>query len=173
MSYRMNQDDPTAIAKHILRTVKYATLATVTSDGLPWNSPVRFVHDEELNVYWFSNKDSQHSRNVRHNGHVFIVIYDSTVTEGHGKGLYLQATAEELQDTSEVWAARMLIEEPLRRTAADFQGEAVRRAYKATVRKAWINGAQRSAAGLNLQDYRIEVPVASLKVQSSAPVNSL
>jgi hypothetical protein len=35
---------------------------------------------------------------VRRSGEVFIVIYDSTVPEGKGDGLYIQAKAYQLED---------------------------------------------------------------------------
>lgn len=59
-------------AAEIITQIQYTTLATVTPEGLPWNSPVARVYDQELNFYWFSDKEGQHSRNVRHNGQVFI-----------------------------------------------------------------------------------------------------
>lgn len=42
---------PAETAAKILRTIRYATLATVTPDGKPWNSPVAHVLDADLNIY--------------------------------------------------------------------------------------------------------------------------
>lgn len=95
-------------AAEILQRIQYATLATVTEDGRPWNSPVYALHDEQGRIYWVSDKLGQHSRNVRHNGQVFIVIYDSTVPEGDGEGLYLQAKAYQLEDPDEIRKVRRL-----------------------------------------------------------------
>lgn len=159
----MHQDEPTQSAKTILKTVKYATLATVTPEGLPWSTPVRFVCDDALNIYWFSNKESCHSQNIRANGRLFIVIYDSTVPEGHGKGVYLQATARELEDRDEIWASRMLVDEAVRRTPEHFSGEASRRAYIAEPHSAWMNVSERDSAGVHLRDYRIELSLSDLR----------
>ena len=63
-------------AAEILQQIQYATLATVNTEGQPWNSPVAALHDGMLNVYWISDKEGQHSRNILSNGRVFIVIYD-------------------------------------------------------------------------------------------------
>jgi len=40
-----------------------------------------------------SDKNGQHSKNIAENNRVFIVIYDSTVPEGDGEGVYIQAMA--------------------------------------------------------------------------------
>lgn len=57
--------------KKILQTIKYATIATASKNGKPWNSPVAHIYDDQLNIYWFSDKESQHSQNVRKNENVF------------------------------------------------------------------------------------------------------
>lgn len=85
-------------AAEIMDTIQYATVATVTDYGQPWNSPVFALHDSEGCMYWFSDKEGQHSKNVRHNGTAFIVIYDSTVSEGKGEGVYLQVKVSQLDD---------------------------------------------------------------------------
>ena len=89
-------------ANEILGEISYATVATASTDGKPWNSPVRHFCDSDLNIYWFSDKLNQHSRNIRENPDVFIVIYDSTVPEGAGEGVYIEAQARELNDPEEI-----------------------------------------------------------------------
>ncbi len=37
-------------AKQVLENIIYATIATSTKDGQPWNSPVRCVYDKDLNI---------------------------------------------------------------------------------------------------------------------------
>ena len=44
-------------AAEIIQSIQYATLATVTPDGLPWNSPVFALHDNEGAIYWVSDKE--------------------------------------------------------------------------------------------------------------------
>jgi hypothetical protein len=77
----MKPDDK---ARSILDRLYYATLSTVDPNGNPWNSPVYCAY----NVYWGSHVESQHSQNIRANGKVFIVVYDSTVQPGDGEGVY-------------------------------------------------------------------------------------
>jgi hypothetical protein len=150
-------------AKEILNTIRYATIATASKEGKPWNSPVAHVNDNDLNIYWFSDKANQHSQNVRENENVFIVIYDSTVPEGDGEGVYIEAKAMELSDPEEIQFARKLKKGPgYNRPADDFLGEAIRRVYKAVPQHVWMNAAEEKD-GVFLRDYRVSIPLDDLK----------
>lgn len=153
-------------AKEILQKIIYATIATAGKDGKPWNSPVRHVYDDELNVYWFSDKENQHSKNVRDNEDVFIVVYDSTVPEGDGEGVYIQAKAVELNDPEEIRLARRIKKGVDMDAPDDFMGDAVRRVYKAVPQRVWMNDAE-VTDGVFIRDYKVEIPLdvirASLK----------
>src|SRR5258708_5704103 len=83
-------------ARKILKKIKYITIATVKANGQPWNTPVFAAFDEKLNFYWNSTRYSVHSTNIRRNARVFLVVYDSTVKEGFGEGVYMLARAKEL-----------------------------------------------------------------------------
>lgn len=124
-------------AKRIIETIKYATLATVSSDGQPWNSPVFALHDDDFNFYWASSKESQHSQNIRQTGKVFIVIYDSTAGPGEGEGVYVQAEAQEIETEQEFDELKKLNGNL---QSEKFLGESTKRFYKATPVKAWVNG---------------------------------
>ena len=150
------------LAKDILHKIIYATVATSSQDGKPWNTPVRYVYDSDLNLYWFSDKNNQHSRNVRANEDVFIVIYDSTVADGRGEGIYLEAKAYELDNPDEIRAARRLKRGADTDAPEDYMGEAVRRVYKAVPNRAWINDAEEKD-GVFVRDLRIEIPLAALR----------
>jgi len=144
-------------AKAILNEIIYANVATSDKNGQPWNSPVRHVYDENLNIYWFSDKESQHSKNVRENENVFIVIYDSTVPEGEGEGVYIQAKAHEVTDPDEITFARHIKKgQNYNRPADDFLGNAVRRVYKAVPQKVWMNDAE-IEDGIFIRDYRVDI----------------
>ncbi len=149
-------------AKEILETIKYATLATVTADGKPWNSPVASILDDDLNVYWFSDKEGQHSKNVRANGEVFIVVYDSTAPWGQGEGVYIQAKAYELNDPNEIREARRIKKGAGDDDPAEFMGDAVRRVYKAVPQKAWMNDDVIEDDKF-IKDIRVEVSLEDLK----------
>ena len=149
-------------AKEIIETISYATIASANKEGKPWNTPVFFVHDHKLNIYWFSDKHNQHSQNVRENEDVFIVIYDSTVPEGDGEGVYIQAKAVELNDPEEIRRAGIIETGPGRDTPDDFVGDAIRRVYKAIPQQAWMNDAE-VRDDIFIRDYRIELPLDELR----------
>ncbi len=150
-------------AKNILATIRYATIATASKAGKPWNTPVAHTFDDNLNLYWVSDKENQHSRNVRENVDIAIVIYSSTVPAGSEEGVYFEAKAVELSDPDEIRFMRRIkkgadYDEP----ADAFLGDAVRRVYKATIVSAWMNDAEEHD-GVFVRDYRVEIPLESLK----------
>lgn len=141
-------------AKDILAKIRYATLATVTPEGMPWNSPVAHEIDKNYNIYWFSDKENQHSKNLRNNPRVFIVIYDSTAPEG--EGVYMEADVIELSDADEINKIRNAKKGKEINDAENFLGGAVRRCYKATPSRMWMNDAE-VRNGDFIRDYRVEV----------------
>ena len=149
-------------AKEIIETISYATIASANKEGKPWNTPVFFIHDRKLNIYWFSDKQNQHSQNVRENENVFIVIYDSTVPEGDGEGVYIQAKAVELNDPEEIRQAGIPETGPGKDAPDDFVGDATRRVYKAIPQQVWMNDAE-VRDGIFIRDYRIELPLDELR----------
>lgn len=126
--------------KEITDKIIYATLATVSDEAEPWNSPVAAYHDG-LEYFWASWRENQHSKNIRANGKVFIVIYDSTAPEGTGEGVYIKAHAEEVNDETEIERILKIraLTKPANRQAAEFMGEYPRRFYKAVPEKVWLN----------------------------------
>lgn len=145
-------------AKQILASIHYATLATVSEDGTLNNSPVQYDLDADLNIYWTSDKNSQHSRNVRNNGKVSIVIYDSTAPVGKGEGVYFEATATELDHTEKIINTKSDIQLHL----DEFQGKAVRRIYKASPIHAWLNDVE-EINGQFIRDYKVKLSLDLLK----------
>lgn len=149
-------------AAEILKTIIYATVATTSTDSKPHNSPLRFVYDENVNIYWFSDKESQHSKNIRENNAAYIVIYDSTVPEGQGKGVYIEATVQELSDPAEISKACRIKMGAGNDSPDLFMGDAVRRVYKATPLKIWTNGVE-VQDGVLIRDLRANLSLVKLK----------
>src|SRR5688572_14837124 len=87
-------------ALEILRRAHFGVVASITDDGSPWNSPLVVERDKNLNLYWYSDKDSRHAQNVRGDGRVMVVFYDPTVSEANAamSGLYIEAIARECTD---------------------------------------------------------------------------
>jgi len=158
------------LAAKIINQVIYITIASVSSEGEPWNSPVYSGFDNDLNFFWSSDKNGQHSQNIRSNGKVFLVIYDSTAKEGTGEGVYVQANAQELGENEEIQTARLVtqkrkgqLSEITEKEYANFTGNAVRRVYKATPCKIWINDVELDDRGKYIRDIRVEIPIEKLK----------
>jgi nitroimidazol reductase NimA-like FMN-containing flavoprotein (pyridoxamine 5'-phosphate oxidase superfamily) len=129
-------------AADIIQKTIYAAVATSSAYGTPWNSPVYIVYDEALNFYWASDTASQHSRNMHENPSVFLVIFDSSVPWGEGKGIFIQATATEVDDRNEIANAchlRVTRASGAKQPPEDFIGDRPRRIYKAAPEKIWMN----------------------------------
>lgn len=129
-------------AKEIVDTILYITIATAGDDNQPWNSPVFSAHDDYYNFYWGSDTESQHSKNIAANNKIFLVIYDSTVAAGAGEGVFIEATASEVKDPTEIVAAHKLLRD--RHTVPywkleEVQGDNPVRLYKAVPKKIWMN----------------------------------
>lgn len=76
----MNNDlqQQIAASASLLNDIMFGALATVNADGTPHNTPLYFMHDEDLSyLYWGSRTDTKHSANIERTGHIYMVIYDS------------------------------------------------------------------------------------------------
>src|SRR3954452_9503559 len=57
------------VVQSILNEVLYVTIATVSKEGLPWNTPVFFARDHHSKIYWVSANESVHSKNIENSNH--------------------------------------------------------------------------------------------------------
>jgi hypothetical protein len=128
-------------AIEILRRIHYINIASVCEDGSPWNSPVSASFDNELNFFWGSSPDNVHSKNIHRDGRVFVTIYDSTVQDGEGEGLYLQGMAVEIGPEKETSVCK----------------------YKFTPEHIWINDEVKNDDGSYKHDILIELELETLK----------
>jgi pyridoxine/pyridoxamine 5'-phosphate oxidase len=97
-----SEPDLAAFAREIIDSNQYMTLATADADGRPWASPVWFAHEDYTRFLWVSKPDARHSRNLSARAQAGIVIFDSTVPMGGARAVYLEATAERLEDAEAV-----------------------------------------------------------------------
>ena len=98
-------------ARTVIDTNKYMTLATIGPDGLPWATPVFFTPDGYSRLYWASDPETQHSRNIADRPEVAIVVFDSSVPIGSAQAVYMRAHAaevapDELADRAEFYCGR-------------------------------------------------------------------
>lgn len=150
-------------AVDIIKRIEYINLSTVTEDGHAWGSPVYTAFDKELNFYWLSWKENQHSLNIHNNPDTFVTIYDSTVPCGTGLGVYMQGKSKKLTNPDEV--AKSLVtffkrqnKDP--RNVKHFLSKYPRRIYKFTPEKIWVNGT--SEIDGNFIDVRTELSLEGL-----------
>lgn len=143
----------------------YCTLSTCSVDGFPWVSPVFFAYDESLNIYWSSAIASKHSQNIyNNNGRVAIAIFDSSVDEGTGSGLYFYGTASEVNRDYTQKAFSKLCKrarKQIPRTQADYLDDSPRRIYQFQPQQAWITGS-RLPVGNQLVDTKIQLSLSDL-----------
>lgn len=133
---------PNDSAKKVMDKVKYITVATVDGNGQPWNTPVAGFHfDNDYTLYWASWQNNQHSKNIRSNNKIFIVIYDSTPTDAPTQGVYIQAIASELNEEEEVMQAALVFGNDPYNTSdgKEYLNDKPRRVYKAVPQKIWVN----------------------------------
>ena len=84
-------------ARMIVDSNRYMTLATADEAGHPWVSPVYYAPDGYSALYWVSNPDATHSRNLAVRPELAIVIFDSRQPIGTGEAAYMEATARLVQ----------------------------------------------------------------------------
>jgi uncharacterized protein YhbP (UPF0306 family) len=143
----MAEEHAVTAAKAIIDANLYMVLATADEDGNPWASPVYYAPDEYGDFFWVSRPEARHSRNIaaRPGQAIAIVIFDSTVPAGTGRGVYMSAVARQLRDdeTAEglaVFSRRSLDHGQSEWTAKDVQPPAELRLYQATATEHYILG---------------------------------
>ena len=138
--------DHEAVARELIDSVQYMTLATSDEAGRPWASPVWFAHDEYARFVWVSKPDARHSRNLAARPEAGIVIFDSTVPMGTGQAVYVEATVELLEGEGEasgieVFSARSQANGGPAWTVDDIRPPAPLRLYRATATAHYVLGA--------------------------------
>ena len=150
------------IPLEVLDRIEHATVATVSVENQPWNTPVYFARDGHR-LYWISRHDAQHSMNVRHNGRAFLVIYDSISEDFTAAGVFIEAEVSELSTEDDVAAAVSLIYRRRNKpvpVASAFRDPSPQRVYRATARRVWTNVLH---ADVEIPwDERVEVAVSNV-----------
>ena len=92
-------------AAAIIAGTDYMTLATADAEGVPWATPVWFAPDGERALLWLSRPEARHSRNLRAQPRLSIVIFDSRVASEEAAAVYFEAVAEQVDDGIETYHA--------------------------------------------------------------------
>ena len=88
-----NEEKPQEIALNSLEDTETCTLATASSGAVPEAATVRFVSDDNLNIYVNSGSTYRKYQNIKQNPNVAIVVnspphniqLDGKATEVHGE----------------------------------------------------------------------------------------
>lgn len=133
-------------AKRILANNLFMTLATASSGGQPWSTPVFYALDENYTFYWYSRRDTRHSQNITENNKISASVF-ATSGENEGVGIYIEGTAsevteEELDYATSIYAKKAAANEEEKTqltTREDFLGDAQIRMYKLIPEKVYIS----------------------------------
>jgi nitroimidazol reductase NimA-like FMN-containing flavoprotein (pyridoxamine 5'-phosphate oxidase superfamily) len=125
------------VARTVIDTNRYMTLATADADGAPWASPVFYAHSGYREFYWISAPETRHSRNLGARPEVAIVVFDSTGAIGTVDPVFLDGTAQQVSEP-ELLAGLAVYpgaKDPAARalTMADVQAPSPYRMYRAVI----------------------------------------
>jgi nitroimidazol reductase NimA-like FMN-containing flavoprotein (pyridoxamine 5'-phosphate oxidase superfamily) len=124
---------------------RYMTLATADASGRPWASPVWFATEDHEELFWVSDPQTRHSRNIAARPEVAIVVFDSQVPVGDAAAVYMEAVAQELSGDEldrgiEVFSRRSVAQRLPDWSRDDVVEPARFRLYRATVTERSILG---------------------------------
>lgn len=91
------QDALAAIARSIIESNRFMTLATADEHGTPWASPVWYAPEADHELFWVSKPGARHSQNLAVRPQLAIVIFDSHEAGGWN-ALYMTAVAGQVAD---------------------------------------------------------------------------
>ena len=152
----MEREDLLRSVNDLLDRIEHATVATVSIDGSPWNTPVYFAR-QRGSFYWISRRDAQHSTNVEKNGRAFLVVFDSSRKDSSGAGVYVEASAALVEDGEIQHALEVIYRrrgKPVPSTT-DYSGKSPHAVYQAQAVRVWSNVLH--ASGAIPWDERVEI----------------
>jgi len=159
-----------AKAKKIIHDNLYMTISVCDLAGNPWIANVFFA-DGGGNFYWYSSKETRHSKLIKSNPNIAVAIFNSTATDDDVDAVYFSAQAAEVTDKQELLKGLLVYGQKMFRTKflpnkaavhefvkglADFQGKALLRLYKAVPEKMFRLAPSRMFNGKYI-DSRVEV----------------
>lgn len=136
-------ETPVQLARRVLNTNSYLTLATADVDGRPWATPVWFADREGREFVWVSRTARRHSRNIAERAEVAIAVFDSSAPVGSAVAVYADAVAtvvadDELVDALAVFGAGSRAAGLPAWSAHQVTGDAPHRLYRAVANDVWV-----------------------------------
>lgn len=132
-----------SLARAVIDANQYLVLGTADAAGRPWATPVYFAHQDYRDYFWVSAPDRTHSQNLLARPAVAVVIFDSQARINTGQGVYMAATAEQVDDADvarglEVFSARSLAHGGRAFSMSEVTGRADLRLYHARAEQHWV-----------------------------------
>jgi uncharacterized protein YhbP (UPF0306 family) len=96
----------------LLKSQNTMALATVAADGAPRVTPLYYLADEALRLYWFSSASSEHSESLRRNPAAAVAVYRLSEGWREIRGVQMRGMAAAVtdrarrRDVAEVYAER-------------------------------------------------------------------
>jgi uncharacterized protein YhbP (UPF0306 family) len=109
----MSESEEFEIAKHViscLNSTPLAVLATNDKGGI-WGTPVYFTHDDKFDFYILSNSKSRHSRAIKKDREVaLVVVMPPDLSGGFEVGIQIAGVAEEMsgKEIEDIYRQRIL-----------------------------------------------------------------
>lgn len=153
-------NDQQAAAQFLLKNLprhRLFALATICSDGQPWNVCLGLTWDHGLGIIWKSRADSLHSRNIRRDSRVSICVFSTVPSEGDF-ALYLTAEAREVTDPDELRALlslRYTAKSQSAPSTSEFSGTSPDRIYLARPIQAYLSDDRHEKLRLDLEVVRL------------------
>jgi uncharacterized protein YhbP (UPF0306 family) len=90
------------MTRQLLKASTLCSIASVCDDGRPHINTAYFAWNKQMDIFWMSEPEAQHSRNVRRSGAIAIAVYDSGQVWGSpDRGIQLFGDADELEREAE------------------------------------------------------------------------
>ena len=90
-----------------LRSQNTLALATISESCAPRVTPLYYLAGDDLKLYWFSSRASEHSRSLRRNAQAAVAVYRPSQSWREIRGAQMRGRATEARDA----AVRRAIEE--------------------------------------------------------------
>jgi uncharacterized protein YhbP (UPF0306 family) len=87
--------DPEALIRQYVEQARIMQLATSANDQ-PWACTIHYYSDKDLNIYWVSTLEREHSKNIAQNPKVSaaILVHEDTPDEQYVIGMSLEGEVE-------------------------------------------------------------------------------
>lgn len=89
-------------AQSILNENLYLTISVSDAKSSPWIANLYYAHDKNFNIYWYSSKETKHSKIIKKNPKVAFSIFDSHATGDDVDAVYIEALAKEITNKKEL-----------------------------------------------------------------------